>query len=266
MNSGFVAGRLSHSRFLPAYRNFEFDHFMTLINLEETNGNRLPWFLKSDKMGIFSIYSKNYINENNVPISDKLTGFYCHTLLPDEELTWMLLTTPRCLFYSFNPASFYFGLDQHGELKLAAVEVHNTFAESHVYALESVPGDKSDSISGTKSKEFHVSPFIEDYGQYSFNLHITDARIYIRIVLFQEQNKVMDVNFRSKVYPLNNSNFFRYFFKLMGSAFLTEIRILREAYVLFFRRKWKFIKKPVLRPNSTKSPSKGIISRLKLPF
>ena len=25
MNSGFVAGRLSHSRFLPAYRNFEFD-------------------------------------------------------------------------------------------------------------------------------------------------------------------------------------------------------------------------------------------------
>ena len=55
MNSGFVAGRLSHSRFLPAYRNFEFDHFMTLINLERTNGNRLPWFLKSDKMGIFSI-------------------------------------------------------------------------------------------------------------------------------------------------------------------------------------------------------------------
>lgn len=266
MNTGFVVGRLSHSRFFPHYRNFKFNHCMTLINLDELNHHRLPWFLKSDEIGVFSVHSKNYINEERAPISEKLTKLYSEAGLAEKKLAWLLLTTPRCLFYSFNPASFYFGIDQSGEFEFVGVEVHNTFAESHIYTLESGFQDDMFSISGTKSKEFHVSPFIEDYGQYSFDINISDEQIIIQITLFQNQNKVMEVNFDGKIHPLNNSNLCRHFLKLAGSAFFTEIQILKQAYILFFRRKWKFVNKPKLGENSTKSPSRGIISRLKLPF
>ena len=43
----------------------------------------------------------------------------------------------------------------------------------------------------------------------------------------------MEVNFDGKIHPLNNSNLCRHFLKLAGSAFFTEIQILKQAYIFF---------------------------------
>ena len=266
MRNGFVTGRLSHERFIPTYRDFRFNHCMVLINLSDLKKKSLPWFLSSDKVGVFSINCKNYINGLDIPISDKLDKQYSVSTTVGKDITWWILTTPRFLFYSFNPASFYFGIDQSGILKIAAVEVHNTFSESHVYTLNSKGEGHKHSIRDSHSKEFHVSPFINDYGHYDFYLSLNEQNVSIQIILDQDQNKVMDVMFNAGLLPLNNSNFTKNFLGLLKTVILTEFRILKQAYILYFRNKYKVITKPPLSKNSCKSPSRGFISRLKFPF
>ena len=97
-------------------------------------------------------------------------------------------------------------------------------------------------------------------------IKLTDKEVDVEISLSQNQETVITTNFSGFFDALGHSSFCRHFLKLVIAAFLTEIRILKEAYLLFFRLKLKFVKKPKLRAGSRKSPSKGFISRLKLPF
>ena len=266
MKSSFVVGNLSHKRFQPTANDFTFKHCMVFVDLKQLSEDRLPWFIRSNRPGIFSIHSNDYINESDSSIYEKVESLFEESKSSNQQFDWFMMATPKCSFYSFNPASFYFGVDQVGALTLGAVEVHNTFGESHIYKLTPEESDSPDSLTGIKPKVFHVSPFIEDVGEYRMYIKLTDKEVDVEISLSQNQETVITTNFSGFFDALGYRSFCRHFLKLVIAAFLTEVRILKEAYLLFFRLKLKFVKKPKLRPGSRKSPSKGFISRLKLPF
>jgi hypothetical protein len=50
------------------------------------------------------------------------------------------------------------------------------------------------------------------------------------------------------------------------SVFLTELRILIQAFKLKFKLKFHFFPKPFPVDKTVKSPARGFISRLKFPF
>ncbi|NDV01442.1 DUF1365 domain-containing protein [Pseudoroseicyclus tamaricis] len=93
----------------------------------------------------------------------------------------LLLTQPRIFGRGFNPVSFW--LATRGEALLAVIaEVNNTFGDRHSYLCAKpcfapiLPSDRLEA-----EKVFHVSPFQEVGGSYSFGFDIREDRLSILI-------------------------------------------------------------------------------------
>jgi uncharacterized protein len=87
-----------------------------------------------------------------------------------------LQTFPRMLGYVFNPVSFWYLHDPHGEIRVIVAEVNNTFGQSHHYVLTAEQGAPIRSGQAlTCQKVFHVSPFCPVTGYYRFE-RVTKAR------------------------------------------------------------------------------------------
>ena len=134
MKSSIVVGRITHHRKNPKISDFKFNHSMFLLNLSDLETNNLPWFIGNNKFSIFSINNNNYIDSRKISISKKIRSMISISDKIFESYSWYLLTTPSLIGYTFNPASFYFGIDNNNN-KICMVEVNNTFGESHIYFL-----------------------------------------------------------------------------------------------------------------------------------
>ena len=93
-----------------------------------------------------------------------------------------LLAQPRVLGHVFNPVSFWLCHDESGVLRVVIAEVSNTFGDRHSYLchhddLREIT--KADTI--TAQKIFHVSPFQDIAGGYTFRFDIQPDSIGIWI-------------------------------------------------------------------------------------
>lgn len=79
-----------------------------------------------------------------------------------------LLCLPRLLGFAFNPIAVWYCEHRDGSLCAVIVEVRNTFGERHSYLIAS--GGRPLTYEGPHEKEkcFHVSPFMDLAGGYSF--------------------------------------------------------------------------------------------------
>jgi DUF1365 family protein len=93
-----------------------------------------------------------------------------------------LVTSPRILGYTFNPASFFLCRDPEGELRILLVEVHNTHLERHLYTLWPQRTSGATLVAGM-DKTFYVSPFIEIVGGYT--VRVRDEAESLRIAIDQ---------------------------------------------------------------------------------
>ncbi|MFC2967601.1 DUF1365 domain-containing protein [Acidimangrovimonas pyrenivorans] len=98
-------------------------------------------------------------------------------------LALRLLTQPRFLGLWFTPVSFWLAFDG-GALVAVIAEVNNTFGERHSYLCAHpgfAPITARDRLQARKV--FHVSPFQDLAGAYSFTFEVTPALIAITITL-----------------------------------------------------------------------------------
>ena len=100
----------------------------------------------------------------------------------DGEIT--LIAQPRFLGYVFNPVSFWMFQDRNGDLRVVLAEVNNTFGERHTYLChheDFAPIHAKDRL--TARKIFHVSPFQDVAGRYTFRFRLNDGYVGIWIDL-----------------------------------------------------------------------------------
>lgn len=100
----------------------------------------------------------------------------------ENDVRLRLLAQPRVLGHVFNPVSFWLAEEPAGGLRAVIAEVTNTFGDRHSYLCakeDSSPITSEDTIRA--AKVFHVSPFQEIAGEYTFRFDIDDRRIAIRI-------------------------------------------------------------------------------------
>ena len=76
----------------------------------------------------------------------------------------------------------------------------------------------------------------------------------------------MASRFVGNLTSLTTGNLLKLFPMISVAVLITEFRILRQAYKLFFKRKTPFYEKPDSLKGTITSPSKGYMSRLKIPF
>ena len=263
MISSIVTGTLSHSRFSPVLHGFEYKHTMLMIDLAELeSGKVMPKLFRYNHWGLLSIKDSQYLDKSSKAINTKIRSILNVGGQGTEIDRCVLLTTPAIFGYSFNPVSFYFGLNSLNQLIKCASEVHNTFGESHVYLLEPVTKGTSSSSLFTHSKQLYVSPFIQRSGQYTFQLSIDDHFVDVQIDLHQDHQKTFTTRFSGSCMPFTNANVVKSFMRIGTTVLMTEIRILLQAYLLFVRKRLIFIRKPDPNPGTESSSAPGFITRI----
>jgi Protein of unknown function (DUF1365) len=96
-------------------------------------------------------------------------------------MTAKMLTMPRFLGYAFNPLTTYYIYDPH--LVAVVLEVHNTFHEKHIYPVSFT--DAKQSI----TRRFHVSPFNDRLGSYTFKTRDPQLGISIELTVVSPENE-----------------------------------------------------------------------------
>jgi uncharacterized protein len=137
--------------------------------------------LAHNRRAIVSFYDCDHGARDGTPLEP-----WIRTLLDREGIVAdgeiVLYTFPRMLGYVFNPVSFWVCHDRDASVRGVLCEVCNTFGEHHNYLLAHADG--SALASGETlacRKVFHVSPFCEVKGDYTFRFHFGDTRWLARI-------------------------------------------------------------------------------------
>ena len=120
-----------------------------------------------------------------------------------------LLAQPRVLGHVFNPVSFWLCHDEGGVLRVVIAEVTNTFGDRHSYLchhddLREIT--KAETMAARKI--FHVSPFQDIGGGYTFRFDIRPESIGIWID-FTNGNGGLIATLTGKRLPLTNGGILR---------------------------------------------------------
>lgn len=116
-----------------------------------------------------------------------------------------LLAQPRVLGHVFNPVSFWLCRDAVGGLITVIAEVSNTYGDRHCYLCHHPdlrPITPQDHLSATKI--FHVSPFQQVEGSYTFRFDINAERLGIWID-YSAGNGGLIATLTGKRKPLSNA-------------------------------------------------------------
>ena len=195
-------------------------------------------------------------------------------MAPEDYPHAYLVTAPRFLRYSFNPASFWYLYSQDLQLKAMIIEVNNTFDERRIYFLKgeassddrpclggpSTEGNEEQGLPKPSmrlytfkdkwAKDFHVSPFNSRKGSYSilacdpFAQRGKDTESIDNTITLNSSkgHPKLVARFFSTDGAKDPSNFTLWskFCFIMGWCWVglsTYPRIVREAAKLFFFRK-----------------------------
>ena len=182
VNSKLYVGKVRHRRTWPALNQFTYSVFYLYLDLDEIEEvDRRTRLLSYNRHNVLALMDRDHMGE---PGQGLRSAAWERVSRLGTDLTGgsiALLTYPRVLNYVFNPVSFYFCRDTHGELRLVVAEVHNRSAQRHVYDLPRLPGGDPRVYRARAEKEFFVSPFIQMEARYEFAIRAQPDHTHILI-------------------------------------------------------------------------------------
>jgi DUF1365 family protein len=189
-----------HHRFAPKPHRFVYRIFLFAVDLDELD--ELPRRLRLFSLNRANVYS--FREGDFLPAGESLHNpthapgparppaalkarVIAHLAGHGIDLTGgrvLLVTLPRVFGYLFNPVSFYFCSDRHGEPVAAIAEVTNTFKEMKSFVLG--PATRTLAAAGATyalrtPKHFYVSPFTDLDVAFDFNLRTPGERLAVQI-------------------------------------------------------------------------------------
>lgn len=167
-----------------------------------------------------SLSPKDYLDGSGPSLNQNIRKFLSENLGYVCDEIW-LQTLPRMFGYVFNPVSFWY-CHRHRRLDAVLCEVNNTFGERHFYFVSSSTDGKW--VIVKLPKQFHVSPFFDVSGEYSFDFELSDELSIAKIKLWSGNHLKLDTNIRLQLKPLVDVKGF-YIFKKYG--WLTVLVIYR---------------------------------------
>lgn len=244
MNSRIIWASTLHRRFSPVTNQFEYHvpYFLVELSDLESLAHSHRWF-SINRFNLFSIHFKDYLQVGPESIAEKL-ALVRQRLGLDRPHQTLLLTFPRFLGLGFNPISLYFSVNIAGEIEGAIVEVTNTYHEKHVYWVSGSAGGRN--IKCNQPKEFHVSPFLPNDGQYSFSIGRQLDAIDIHIEYLRDTHVVLYANLIQKeTFLMTDRSMLKTAMRYPFGIVATMPRILKEAAKLVYFKKMAAAGRPI---------------------
>lgn len=246
MNSRIFTGKIHHTRFLPRRYTFSYPSAFFGFDLDELpNLHRHSRLFRHNTAGILSVWDRDYLQPGDAALKDKLSALLREwNIALDGWTRTLLVTNPRYLGYIFNPVSFFLCFSEQGALLGGVANVNNTFGESHVYPLIEGPSenpDRSAPLRCTRCKDFHVSPFFEVRGRYSFLVDLTPDSVDIDITMDHEATKEFQAHLTGEGVPFSHEELLRMLRRYPLNAVLAFPRIVYQAKRLWWNEglPWK---------------------------
>jgi uncharacterized protein len=195
---------------------------------------QLPW-LSRNKKNIYAFNDEDHLQEGAKSVRDNLLHFLANQGLAERAHKIYLLTHLRTWGHLFNPVSFYFVEDIHGEQLCLVAEVANTFNEQKLYVIAN---DKfhDGTYRDTQAKEFYISPFSNLDTQIHFNVKPPKQTLGLSINESENSEAYFFSALEGKRRPLTQNNLVLYtlLFPLITLKIVAGIHW--HALMLFLKR------------------------------
>jgi cyclopropane-fatty-acyl-phospholipid synthase len=234
MSAGLCLGRVLHTRHVPLVHAFSYPVAFGVFDLDELPKLNALWPLAGwNQRAIMTIHDGDYLGDAPGTVADKWRRLLAGRPVAGRVVRTELITVPRVLGYSYNPANFYLGYDAAGAIVCAATEINNTYGETHVYVLdELLPGPAGPAAEFRAAKEFFVSPFFDLRGEYRFSFRRSGEEVDVRLVLHREGKPALSARLVGRVRPLTRGRIVSTLLRSPLSAALTMPRITWQALKL----------------------------------
>jgi cyclopropane-fatty-acyl-phospholipid synthase len=236
MTHALATGHTSHTRFSPIKRTFCYRLNYLLIDLDTAETLDHCWGFKWNRRCFFSLHHQTYLTPGTAPLHQKARAFMAEHLPNTPFDRICLLTTPRFFNINFNPVSFFYFLDTNNNIVSIIAEVHNTYAQKHLYLLHE-PVLNGTSLEFNHQKTFHVSPFYTTDGTYQFVFSRNLCNINVTINYVKGCQKMFNATLNLKTSQIKPSPFLRMGIQFIWTAITTFPRILIQASILKFKHK-----------------------------
>lgn len=257
-------GFVEHRRHHPAVHSFRYPLFFFCFDLAELAAldREIPFF-GYNRIRPFSIHDRDYLDGNSDPLPAKVMCRLADEPFASRIAKVLLVTSARYFNYIFNPVSFYYVLSERDELLCILAEVNNTFGEKHLYVLKGVNGANQGYPARFRAQKcFHVSPFNNLEGEYSFLFSSAGENLDISIELWREGRLVFEGHLQGRALGLTTADIARMFLRHPLAPTLTVPRIFFEAARLYFLRSLPYHDKPVPHSRMTIRRRTGFSERL----
>ncbi|MEK9657258.1 MAG: DUF1365 family protein [bacterium] len=260
-----ILGSTKHVRFQPKKHDFSYPLYMLQLDIKKLSTFNDGLFTGYNKRRLLSVWDEDYLHDTPKSIEEKLKQVI-QTFKDHEEISQIyMVSIPRLMLKTFRPVGFYLCYDKHKQMKGMIAEVTNTYKEASFYKVEECQSAQRVTV----DKHFHVSPFFNEEGTYTFKVLDTDQRFEVHIDYVINEQKVFYANFVGKKTNLTRFHVVKLLLTHPFTTFLVYPRILFEALRLYSFKKLEAYSKPkltsqqVLRPMPLNWIEKIIVNKIK---
>lgn len=162
-----------HKRLFPKVNAFSYGIFYLAFPLSQIKN--LP--IKINHFGALSFYVSDHGMRDGYDLETWARDILNKYGITQANGEIVLVCMPRVFGYVFNPVSFWICYDQDRKVRAVLCEVNNTFGETHTYLCahpDQAEITSDDILEG--QKVFHVSPFLQRDGHYTFRFDFSGSR------------------------------------------------------------------------------------------
>jgi uncharacterized protein len=196
--------RIMHRRLVAPFYRFVYRVFYLLLDVDRLDelASRLRCFSRN-RFNLVSFHDRDH------GAQDGRLRAWAETLCAAEGVRLeggriRLLCLPRMLGFAFNPIAIWYCEHRDGGLRAVIAEVRNTFGERHSYLFASAGRPLSYEGPHEKDKCFHVSPFLDLVGRYSFRFQEPGDTVRVLIHETRDGVPILDATLAGERAPLTD--------------------------------------------------------------
>ncbi len=230
-------GKVMHQRLNPFGHRFSYTVFSLLVDIDRLDDlARMSRLLSVNRPGILSFHESDHVEDKGETLRQFADRLLAAAGLDKPAARVLLLAYPRMFGYVFNPLSTYFAYDAEDRLIAIIYAVRNTFGERHSYVAPVLSGEESPAgIRQTRTKIFHVSPFMEMGLRYHFRILPPGKTVRVRIHETAGKAPMLSATFNGDATLLTDKNLVRCLLKFPVMTLKVMAGIHWEALKLWLK-------------------------------
>lgn len=179
-----------HRRHRPVGYVFRYRIFSLLLDIDQLDQvDKASPLFSVDRFNLLSFSRADHLPDGETDLRAWVDRVLAEQGIEQRAARVRLLCMPRILGWGFDPLSIWYCEDAQGNALAAICEVHNTFGERHCYLLPAKQGEWP--LRRRHAKAFHVSPFMDVSGNYSFVLGQPGDSLKIAIQLAEDGQSLL---------------------------------------------------------------------------